>query len=342
MKITYDEFLKLARDPSVPEEQLLKYCRVVRHTGAFDIQFQVKPELVEMTEIDEEFENALQIGNWASRIRRYWRFKEAMKDHPERPMLISEGDSWFQFPIIIDDVIDHLSEHYNIYSLGAAGDTAQNMVYGPDRARRREYLSALYDYKDKVSGFLFSAAGNDIIGEDPDTGVAVLFDILQDFNGDINDVDGHINRAAFDEKLAFLKGAYERVISDIRGVSELQNMPVFVHGYDYVFPYKWQGDTRDPLHAAKDEWLGEPLSDRNIPSVLGRKIISAMLDELYAMLDGLAAADANVIVVDCRGAMPNLTDWVDEIHGTSDGFAKVAGRFKMAIDQALVTHGAMT
>ncbi|GHB36152.1 hypothetical protein GCM10007094_27230 [Pseudovibrio japonicus] len=342
MRITYDEFLRLARDPSVPAEELLKYCDVVKHTGAFDIQFRVKPDMVEMTEIDEEFENALQIGNWASRIRRYWSFKDALHDHPERPMLISEGDSWFQFPILVDDVIDHLSSHYNIYSLGAAGDTAQNMVYGANRARRREYLSALKDYKDQVSGFLFSAAGNDIIGEDPDTGVATLLEILKDFNGDISDVEGHIDRAVLDEKLAFLKGAYERVISDIRAVPELKNLPVFVHGYDYVFPYKWEGDTRNPLHAAQDEWLGEPLAERNIPSVLGRKIISVLLDELYDMLDGLVAMDENVIVVDCRGAMPNLSDWVDEIHGTSDGFAKVASRFKAAIDQALVTQGAMT
>ncbi len=342
MKITYDEFLKIVRDPSIPEKRLLEYCDVVEHSGAFDIQLRVKPDMVQMSEVDQEFENALQIGNWASRIRRYWRFKDALRDHPERPMLISEGDSWFQFPILIDDVIDHLSEHFNIYSLDAAGDTAQNMVYGANRARRREYLSALREYKDQVSGFLFSAAGNDVIGEDPDTGDAVLFDLLKDFNGNITDVEGHIDRVLFDEKLAFLKGAYERVISDIRGVAELQEMPVFVHGYDYAFPYKWEGDTRDPVHAAQDEWLGEPLSDRNIPGVLGRKIISAMLDELYNMLNGLATRDANVIVVDCRGAMPELTDWVDEIHGTSDGFAKVASRFKAAIDQALVVQNAMT
>ncbi|KZL21794.1 hypothetical protein PsAD2_00215 [Pseudovibrio axinellae] len=342
MKITYDEFLNIARDPNVSEQELLKYCDVVEHTGAFDIHFRVKPDMVEMTGVDEEFESALQIGNWASRIRRYWRFKEALKDHPDRPMLISEGDSWFQFPILIDDVVDHLSAHYNIYSLGAAGDTAQNMVFGANRARRREYLSGLKSYKDQVSGFLFSAAGNDIIGEDPDTGVAALYSILKDFNGDIQDVAGHIDRPAFDEKLRFLKEAYGRVLSDIRGIDELRNMPVFVHGYDYVFPYKWEGDTRSPLHAAKDEWLGEPLSERNIPSVLGRKIISKMLDELYEMLQGLAARDDNVIVVDCRGAMANLSDWIDEIHGTSAGFAKVAGRFKTAIDRALVAQGALT
>ena len=342
MKITYDEFLKIARDPSVPEEELLKYCDVVEHTGAFDIQFRLKPDMVEMSEVDEDFENALRIGNWASRIRRYWRFKTALRNHPDRPMLISEGDSWFQFPILIDDIIDHLSDHFNIYSLGAAGDTAQNMVHGPDRPRRREYLSALRDYKDQVSGFLFSGAGNDVIGADPDTGVAVLLELLKDFNGDITDVAGHIDRAAFDGKLALLKEAYERVVSDIRGVAELQEMPVFVHGYDYVFPYKWEGDMRNPLHAAQDEWLGEPLSERNIPTVLGRKIISSMLDELYDVLNDLAATDENVIVVDCRGAMPNLTDWVDEIHGTSAGFAKVASRFKAAIDQALVAQDAMT
>ncbi len=342
MSITYDEFLKKVRDPSCSEEELLKYCDVVPSSGAFDIQFRIKPDMVEMSEEDEQLENALQIGNWAARIRRNWRFKDAMKDHPERPMLVSEGDSWFQFPILIDDVIDHLSDHYNIYSLGAAGDTAQNMIYGPRRARRREYLTALKEYKDKVSGFLFSAAGNDVIGEDPDTGVPVLQNILRDFNGDINDVAGHIDRAAFDEKLSFLKEAYERVVSDIRGVPELLNMPVFVHGYDYVFPSQGASDPRNPIHAARDEWLGQPLAERNIPTSLGRRIISSMLDELYDMLNQLAADDANVVVVDCREAMPDLTDWVDEIHGTSDGFGKVAARFKLAIDQALVDQGAVS
>ncbi len=41
-----------------------------------------------------------------------------------------------------------------------------------------------------------------------------------------------------------------------------------------------------------------------------------------------------VWLVDCRNAMPDVTDWADEIHGTSDGFAKVAARFKDSLRAA--------
>jgi len=48
------------------------------------------------------------------------------------------------------------------------------------------------------------------------------------------------------------------------------------------------------------------------------------------MLNDIAGSSnaSNIWVVDCRGAMPNISDWNDEIHGTSDGFVAVAERFK--------------
>lgn len=336
MKISYDEFLSMVRNPEVSEAELMKFCRVEKGLQGLEINLVPNPDLVDMSDVDRGFESALQIGNWASRIRRYWRFKTAMSEHPHRPLFISEGDSWFQFPFLIEDVIDHLSKDFNILSLGAAGDTAANMVTSRPGRRRREYLKTLLDYKDKVDGFLFSAAGNDIIGEDEETGDPVLLGILRDFNGNIEDVEGHINRAEFALRLGTLKAAYERVISDIRAVPEFAKLPIFFHGYDYVFPYRWEGDMRDPSWADKDEWLGKPLSDRAIPVSLGREIIKRLLDELYTMLEALAADDPNIIVVDCRGRMSALTDWADEIHGTSTGFKKVAAVFKEEIEKVLV------
>jgi hypothetical protein len=131
-------------------------------------------------------------------------------------VLVSEGDSWFQFPLIIDETIDQLGSKYLIWSVGAAGDTLENMVHGPRDKGKTEYMQALVKQQDRVQGFLFSAAGNDIIGESAATGEPVLLEILRDFNGDVNDVVGHINLAVLGQKLAFLCQGYTQVIDTIR------------------------------------------------------------------------------------------------------------------------------
>ena len=61
-----------------------------------------------------------------------------------------------------------------------------------------------------------------------------------------------------------------------------------------------------------------------------------LLDALYDMLREFSgdSRQTGVWLVDCRNAMPDVTDWADEIHGTSDGFAKVAARFKDSLRAA--------
>ena len=60
-----------------------------------------------------------------------------------------------------------------------------------------------------------------------------------------------------------------------------------------------------------------------------------LIDQLYDMLNDLAQTHNDVVVVDCRGAMSEVTDWIDEIHGTDEGFAKVTQRFRTALDGVL-------
>ena len=57
----------------------------------------------------------------------------------------------------------------------------------------------------------------------------------------------------------------------------------------------------------------------------------------YSMLGGIAgsAEHRGVHLVDCRGALPDVADWADEIHGTSAGFAKVADRFRATLANVL-------
>lgn len=332
-KISYDEYLKKVRDLDTSDEEILALSEVVRGEGAFDPRLRPDPNKVEMTSEEQELESAMGIGNGLSRWRRNARFWRRLWLGENLPVLVSEGDSWFQFPLLIKEVIDQLENDYLIWSVGAAGDTARNMIY-----RKPEYIKALRQQKDRVRGFLFSAAGNDIIGEDPETGSPVLFNILKPFNGNENDVEGHINQTVFNEKLDFLKGAYSTVIRKVRAEPGIETIPILIHGYDYVFPYPWGlNDTRNPIYADRDGWLGKPLNDRNIKApALRRNILMELINQLHDMLRTLAgdSTQTGVWLVDCRGAMPDVGDWNDEIHGTSDGFSKVATRFRSVMAQA--------
>jgi hypothetical protein len=146
-------------------------------------------------------------------------------------------DSWGQFPVLIKETVNHLNKDYRAWSVGAAGDTVQDMVQGPVEPRKTEYILALNEKRADVKSFVFSAAGNDMIGEDPNIGKPVLTDLIRDFNGKPLDMQGHINHTLTEDRLDFLRGVYRKVITDIRSDPDFRKLPIFIHGYDYPFPY---------------------------------------------------------------------------------------------------------
>jgi hypothetical protein len=345
-QITYSQLLELVRDPETTDEELQKYFKLETGKGGFDFQLSVNPDTVIMTEADAEFENAMQIGNGIERYRRRLRFYSNRRNHPERPVILSEGDSWFQFPLLIRETIDHLSNHFNVWSLGAAGDTLENMTEGNPRKHGFEFLIGLRQLGGATRAFVFSGAGNDVMGEDPVTKLPMLEPMLKPFNGDIGDVQGNIDLGVLDNRLNQLEAGYLRMISLVRNEPGAERLPIVVHGYDYAFPYPFgPQEHRNPIYAANDQWLGRAFAAKNIVDPnLRRSILTHLVDRLYDMLDGLAgkAGVRGIWVVDCRGAMPDLTDWADEIHGTSQGFAEVGRRFRTVLDQAIAESGQST
>lgn len=334
-KISFNTYRELLMDPDSTEADILQYSKIAKGNNAFDWTLIANEDLVDITDEDRELENALSIGNGIARWKRRNNFKRKRAAGSDLPVLVSEGDSWFQFPFLIKDTIDHLSDDFLIWSVGAAGDTAENMLMNSNKI---EYLSALRKYKSDVKAFLLSAAGNDIIGEDPLTGIPVLQSILNTFNGDNNDIPGHINFSVLADKLNFLRKAYTQTINTIRNEPGFETLPIIIHGYDYVFPYPWKEDNRNPSHASNNEWLGQPLDVREIMDTdLRRNILIKLIDELYALLADIAgdSTSTGVWLVDCRNTLSEVTDWADEIHGTSDGFAKVAEKFKAVLDKAI-------
>lgn len=331
--ISFAELKRRLRDPSIPDHEIAPFLTAREGlVGAFDPRVTPNPSVVRMDDDAAfEVESAIGWGNAMSRWRRRQRFEMRLALGEKKPVLVSEGDSWFQFPLLIDDVVDHLNEHYLICSLDAAGDTADNMV-----KRNPEYMLNLVAQKaNGVAGFLFSAAGNDVIGAD-ETGRPALARLLKPYTAG-KSAAWHINTSELRKTLAFLEDCYSTVIATVRGDPDFKRLPIFIHGYDYAIPGGFPGDPRRPAWAAVDEWLGSPMKDlRIVDPDLQTEIIRKLIDALYDMLERIAGSSArtHVIVVDARGALGPVTSWADEIHGTSEGFRSVAARFKARIDAA--------
>jgi len=332
--ITYQELQQKLLDIKVPDSELREYLEAdPDKSGAFNLVLRPKPGMVAMTFEEVEAENAMSIGNGLARVRRQIAFKVDLSHGNNRPVLVAEGDSWFQFPILIDDVIDQLWPDYLVWCVSAAGDTAQNMVFGQAGDGMCEYMDALREQKDRVKAFLFSGAGNDIIGADSN-GVPVLSGILKQHIPGGTPAE-HIDFAKFSEKLAFLKGAYEKMVMRIHADPAFEKLPIVIHGYDYVIPGRPgdPDDSRNPPYAKKDEWLGGPLVAKGIiDRELQRGILRLLIDGLYDLLYQIAASHPHVHVVDVRKTLLTVKDWNDEIHGTSAGFKLVSKKFKAVID----------
>lgn len=324
-KISFHDLEDMLRDIDVPDEKIRPYLMVQRGTGPFDPVAVPNPETVDMSEAERDAASAMRIGNTYSRWRRQRRFKREAERNPLRPIIVDEGDSWHQFPIMVTDVVDHLAKQRLVCSISAAGDTAANMVH-----RRPEYMKTLLKHKERVKAFLFSGAGNDVIGEDEDE-KPVLGKLLNQHDGG-DDAERHINRGTLKPVLEGLENAYRELLKTVRSEPAFATLPVVFHGYDVPFAYPHpdkNSDLRDPLWAARDEWLGKPFHERGIEDPdLRRRILTILIGDLYGMLDRVKQSDAHVFVVDARGSLPSISDWVDEIHGTDEGFEKVAARFE--------------
>jgi len=333
-KITLDDLMEKLRDLETDETSLAKYFLGDKeHSKAFSPNLKLNPEKVEISEQDEFKVEAAFAFDWLNGIakwRRRKKFERRIHDGDRRPVLISEGDSWFQFPLLLKDVIDHLNHDYSIYSVGSAGDTLENMVNETE-----EYLEALDQYGDIAKAFLFSGGGNDIVGEDRKNH-SVLEDILLPYQKGEPAI-AHINETKFSIKLAKLEEYYRTMIQNI--TDSFPELPILIHGYANTLPggSGSQDDKRDPIYADQDQWVGQYLRGKTlniIDTSLQCEIIAILIDRFNSMQQNLANEFANVWHIDARDLFSVYSDWNDELHPTNEKFAKVANRFKEKLKEA--------
>lgn len=292
-------------DGDLSEEEMAEFFVEGSPRGdRFGPNLQLDPERVELPEVTRGTQGVLLLASSICNRRRRVFYHRKLKENPSAIRILAEGDSWFQYPLKLKDIIDHLIEEPDIavrcYS--AAGDVLSHMVESP------EFLDAIrYENPDY---FLLSGGGNDLIAGEG------LRRLLHSYDPEKAPRD-YFNEAYFDylEQIEFL---YREVIGLIHG--ESPRVKVICHGYDYAIPND-------------GTWLGNPMNELGIENRdLQFRIMSAVVDDINGVIDRVAgdSGSGEVRALDLRGIIPE-DGWYDEFHPTSEHYASLAARYREVI-----------
>ena len=243
-------------------------------------------------------------------------YRQNLVRYPDRLRIVAEGDSWFQYPFLLRDIISYLSGVYSVFSVAAAGATLD------DYLKNSEFLEAIGQVKPTF--FLLSGGGNDLLGEafaglirnTPDTGKTGPDRYLTD---------------AFAVTLDAVCERYKRILRLVHlGYPQVR---VLVHGYDYVIP-----SGADASLPGSASWMGKTLTDRGITDSAERESITRhIIDAFNDQLRQVADAYPNVTHLDLRGTVrrtDRLADyWYDEIHPNDKGFLSLSSKFVEQINR---------
>ncbi|MDF1811145.1 MAG: SGNH/GDSL hydrolase family protein [Verrucomicrobiales bacterium] len=306
--IHQSRLLEMLENDAEAEVALREYF--VMTTGeAFAFSYQLRSDVTVINDVsDSEYEGfvltaALRAVNGYHKRNRRKYFDRLIMERCDAPVIVSEGDSWFNHPYL-KVTVDCLYEYYNIRSLGEAGDTLRRMT----QPATREYLDVISELRPVA--FIFSGIGNDILGN--------LFQVLKkNDTGELRENPRDHLSKGYVEALRNGLHTYRSVATELQRINP--EMPMFVHGYDYALP---GAGKRCP-------WLKKPMDALLIPEQQQPDVVRIMIDELNRGLELLSRETPNLYYVDCRNAAPQ--PWDDEIHPSEAGYREVAQRFHHAI-----------
>jgi hypothetical protein len=274
-----------------------------------------------------------------------------LKEAEDYRIIYAEGDSWFQFPVFIRDIIDWLNkkEKYIIYSDAYGGDWITNIIY------ESQYVSALSVLRPGF--FLISGGGNDLVGNnrlaimvskdynDPkysEPAQIVDQSLSQEYKEMIMMAQNHI-RKEFYSFLLIIKAQYLLLFRQLYSSGSTQKDIISItQGYDYAIPGdKFNWSFRYPLQPLVNKaldnggWLLRPLKIRGIFNEdLQRALVMTFIYEFNQIFTSLATEYGfkNVYHIDCRGLAKSEKEWYDELHYKSHIFKKVAKAYEYVID----------
>jgi hypothetical protein len=243
-------------------------------------------------------------------------FAASIKQFPQRLVIVTEGDSWFSYPLNanIADYIEMMND-FSMLRLEHNGDEAREILAsGSEQLKKLKYYLKNYP----VDALLLSAGGNDLVS-------GALSKVLnKKVSG--NPWQSAIKLATLTTVLDEIEASYTRLL-DARDALRPKCV-VVAHSYCYFQPTGRKAVGPFGLLKA-GPWMRPVLVAKGIdPETEGRDVARYLVDELHARLKALAAARPRFQVVDMRAAIPvDNVHWSDEIHPSGTGFRRLAEDF---------------
>ncbi|WOO40266.1 hypothetical protein [Rubellicoccus peritrichatus] len=247
---------------------------------------------------------------------RYQKFmaqlRRNQRDGKGRPLVLSEGDSWFAFPKELrPSTIDVVDKELDLVlmRLEANGDEVSAMLTGKQRQRLKWYLKRWpFDI------LLFSGGGNDVVGDK-------LYPLINTVSNSAPWEEA-INKEAMDAAFTLIEFHYRELI-DIRNTLR-PNCQIITHCYDYPIPRE-DGSIQCLNQGLIGPWIWPALNEKGLTDPQKqRKFAKWLLQQHRKVLKKIEAQHPNFHLVDTAGTLAD-DEWGDEIHPTKNGFKKVAG-----------------
>lgn len=304
--------------PNVPADDALADCALGLYFGV-DLQqpatprLRVKPELQRYWDGQVEGQRGLidditlTIASRVSQANRNRQFRENKALYPTRARIVATGDSWFQYPFLIRDIVDCLTNGYLVYSLSSTNTTLEDI--GVDAV-----ITAI-DEAD-AQFLLFSGGLNDLMTRFADQFIHPVADKSP------TDPHQYLTNAFF-QTLDALQTRYELLFGVVQ--QKKPAVRIIAHGYDYIRSVNAVSPDRN--------WLAPQLAEKGIADPAAQQaLLNVVIDEFNARLK--KAADKfndRATYLDLRNTVTKLTYWHDEIHPNDAGFLDLAFGFVKVI-----------
>lgn len=259
-------------------------------------------------------------------FRDTYRNAERRKMLVQTPVVMSEGDSWFAFPLDNNNMLDVVTTLVpGLYlRLEKNGDEAEKMFAQGSRNLDRigEHLRTFH-----FDAVLISAGGNDIVG-----------DHLKDL---FEHAAPTTPRAAVDQvkaaRFEIVRSAYRNLIATVRENSGANPVPILAHTYDYPVRLG-KAATLDPavigligfLVPKVGDWIGRFVRGILPDGADQLEFVRLLLDAFWGeILVPLQQENPDVFhYCDLLGTLgPDPSLWHDELHPADDGFWMLGEKF---------------
>ncbi|MCW5202697.1 SGNH/GDSL hydrolase family protein [Desulfobulbus sp. US4] len=299
--ISYEDFVDLMLDPDTTESDIEKYVDIdIENSEAYQPRFKFKEGAIRNPRVENAL--ILNILNSWYRRKRNDKYKRKITEGYSGKIIVSEGDSWFQYPMKLYDIIDHLSEKYAVYSLGAAGDWLKDII------SENEYLKAIE--KEKASVLVVSGGGNDLVGSER------IKNLIRPFEAGL--APEEYTGVRFNNFINQIENQYRFLFTSV--YEKFPSVKIICHGYDYSIP------------DSGGKWFGKPMEQIGISDrTLQQGIAKHIADRFNILMNSISQDYHTVTYINCRNIVGS-NRWYDELHPNDDAFKDIADRFINVID----------